>query len=211
MKRIKLTTFTLSIMLLISAVGNAQSKTAATSENNKSTSVLGNLWSKIAGSSLPLINKDLVGKWEFQGTACSFETENLLKKAGGAVVASQVESKFDDYCTKAGIRKGTANFTFNADNTYSAHLGLAKLSGKYQVNDSTQLVTMTYLFGMGKLSAVAHKSGSNMQLLFDADSMLKLMKVISKFTDSTSVVVLGKVADMYDGMLLGFDLDLDKI
>ena len=42
-----------------------------------------------SGSSL--LERDLVGGWEYRRTACMFETENLLKKAGGAVVASQVE------------------------------------------------------------------------------------------------------------------------
>ena len=32
------------------------------------------------------------------------------------------------------------------------------------------------------------------------------MKFVSQFTQNTSVEVLGKMADLYDGMLLGFDM-----
>ena len=195
----------LSIFISIASC-NAQTKTTSSaSKASKSTSVLGGIINKITGTS-SLTNKDLVGKWEFQGTDCAFETDNLLKKAGGAIVATQVEAKFDDMCKKAGIKTSNTSFTFNADSTYSARLGLGKISGKYLVNDSTHSVTMSYMFGIGKLHAVAKKSGSDLKLLFDADSMLKLMKVLSKFTSDTSVEVLGKMADMYDGMLLGFDM-----
>ena len=65
---------------------------------------------------------------------------------------------------------------------------------------------MTYLLGVGKLKATVAVSSHEMKLLFDADSFLKLMKIISQFTNDASIEVLGKMADMYDGMLLGFDM-----
>lgn len=196
-----------AISLLISfsyAVGQ-NNKPAA--ENN--TSVLSGMWNKLVGSST-FTQKDLVGKWGFKGTACTFETENLLKKAGGAVVASQVENKFDDYCKTMGIKEGNTSFIFNADSTYSAKMGLAKLSGKFRMDEKTKLVTMSYMFGVGKMHATAVKSGSDLKLMFDSDSFLKLMKFLSKFSNDTSVEILAKMADMYDGMLLGFDLNKQK-
>jgi len=203
-KKIKIA-LSLIALILCTSIGVAQTK--STPENKqKSESGLSGILGKITGSSQKPM--ELAGTWGFQGTSCAFETDNLLKKAGGAIVATQVESKFDGMCQSAGIKKGNTRFVFNADSTYSANLGFASISGKYSITASEPQpqLTMTYLLGLGKLNAVVRQSGSKINLLFDADSMLKLMKILSKFTDDSSVAVLAKMNDMYDGMLLGFEL-----
>ena len=193
------------IAVICSQLSFAQ--TASTSTTKQSSSfldkTLGKLQSTLTGSAT---NADLTGTWNYNGTACKFETENLLKKAGGAVVASQVEKQFNEYCTKFGIKEGNCNFVFNKDSTYSAKLGLAKFSGKYSYDKQTKALTMTYLQGIGKLKAYPIQSGDNMKLMFDADGFLKLMKTLSTFTKNNSIEILAAMNDMYDGMLLGFDL-----
>jgi hypothetical protein len=46
--------------------------------------------------------------------------------------------------------------------------------------------------------------------MFDADGFLKLMKTISPFTKDNSIEILAAMNDVYDGMLLGFDLNKPK-
>lgn len=161
-----------------------------------------------SGSSL--LERDLVGGWEYRRTACMFETENLLKKAGGAVVASQVEKTFDEYCTRIGIKDGKCEFTFKEDSTYTAKLGLLKFSGKFRVDEKGKILSMSYLQGLGSVKAYPIRSRSGLKLLFDADGFLQMMKTASMFTKNNSVEVLAAMADLYDGMLLGFDLELKK-
>ncbi len=170
-----------------------------------SQSALDKTWSKVTEFfSSP--SKELAGQWNYRDVACIFETENLLKKAGGSIVAAQVEKQFDEYLQKVGIKKGESNFVFNTDSTYSAHLGLLNFSGKYSVNPETKQMEMTFLKGIGKIKATPLLSGNRFKLLFDADSFLKLMKTMSMFTKDNSIEILAAMADMYDGMLLGFDL-----
>ena len=179
------------------------------SAQNNSSSALSNIWNKLTGSST-FVQNDLVGKWDFKSSACTFETENLLKKAGGALVASQVEGAFNEYCQKFGIKEGTTSYTFNSDSTYTAKLGSLKLSGKYKLDEKTKWMTMNYAFGIGKINAQVVKSGNTLKLMFDADNFLKMMKTLSMFTNNNKVEILAKMADMYDGMLLGFDLEKEK-
>lgn len=175
-------------------------------DSSSSGSALGKIWSKMV-SSAPLSQKDMVGTWGYRGSACAFETENLLKKAGGSIVAGQVENKFDEYFKKVGIKDdASCYFTFNQDGSYSAKLGVAKLSGKYSLDEKTKVVTMSYLAGVAKMHPSVMKSGGKLKLMYDADGFLKLMKTLSMFTKDNSVEVLAAMADMYDGMLLGFDL-----
>ena len=194
--------FTLLVVLLFfpSLVLRAQ-----TPPDSTSGSALGKIWSKLT-SSAALSEKDLIGKWDYRGSACTFETENLLKKAGGSVVATQVENKFDDYLQKVGVRKGTSYFTFNDDGSYSAKLGVAKLSGKYSLDEKTKMLTMSYMLGVAKMHPRVVKSGKTLKLMYDADSFLKLMKTLSMFTKDNSIEILAAMADLYDGMLLGFDV-----
>lgn len=183
---------------------SAQNKTVT-----DSTSTFGEIWNKITGT-LPFTQKDLIATWNYKGTVCKFETDNLLKKAGGAVVATQVESAFDEYCQKMGIKEGNSYFIFHTDSTYSAKLGVIKLSGKCKLNDETKMMSMTYALGIGKTNATVVKSGNKLKLYFDADSFLKMMKTLSMFTNNNKVEILAKMAELYDGMLLGFDLEKEK-
>ena len=181
------------------------SDSASDGKKSGSGSVLGDILNSVTGK-LPLTQKNMVGTWNFQGTSCAFETENLLKKAGGAVVARQVEEKFDETCKDLGIDEKNTGFVFKADSTYTGRIGGVKISGKYLLDTDTKKVRMSYLLGIGHLNASVAVSSREMKLFFDADSILKLMKFVSQFTQNTSVEVLGKMADLYDGMLLGFDM-----
>lgn len=69
---------------------------------------------------------------------------------------------------------------------------------------------MSYLRGLGNMTANVHRSRSGLKLLFDADSFLQMMKTVSMFTKNNSVEILAAMADLYDGMLLGFDLEMKK-
>ncbi|WP_294082641.1 DUF4923 family protein [Proteiniphilum sp. UBA5384] len=170
--------------------------------NSKST--FNNLLNKVVESRTGTF--DISGRWTYQGAACSFESDNILKKTGGAVAANQLEKQFDEYLTKMGISEGAGEFTFNADSTYSAILGKAKLSGDYTLDESNKTITLSYLKGIAKIDASVVKSGNNLQLLFDADSILRLLKIISVTTNNNMLKAISSITDQYDGMLLGFDL-----
>lgn len=149
---------------------------------------------------------DITGRWTYKGAACSFESGNILKKAGGAVASNQLEKQFDEYLSKLGITEGAGEFTFNADSTYSAILGKAKLNGDYTLDESNKTITLTYLKGMAKIDASVVKSGNSLQLLFDADSILRLLKIISVTTNNNTLKAVTAITDQYDGVQLGFDL-----
>ena len=47
--------------------------------------------------------EDIAGEWTSTGSAVSFQSDNLLKKAGGSAAAGAVENKLDDYYKKFGL------------------------------------------------------------------------------------------------------------
>lgn len=146
---------------------------------------------------------NIEGTWNYKGTACEFESDNLLKKAGGAVASSALENKLDEYCSKAGIKPGSFNYTFNADSTFTNTYGKKTFRGKYSISNDT--VTLKY-FGLVAFHAKANSSNDNLVLLFDADKLLKLMSTLGNMSKSTAMQTLSNLADQYDGARLGFDL-----
>lgn len=169
-----------------------------------SRSILNGFLNKIVESSTGTF--DITGRWTYKGAACSFKSDNILKKAGGAVASNQLEKQFDEYLSKLGITEGAGEFTFNADSTYSAILGKTRLSGDYALDKSNKTITLSYLKGMAKIDASIIKSGNSLQLLFDADSILRLLKIISTTTNSSALKTISAITDQYDGVQLGFDL-----
>lgn len=148
---------------------------------------------------------EMCGTWDYSGMACEFETENLLKKAGGAVATSAVEKELNQQCAKIGIVPGKFGFTFNADSTFVNTYGKKQYKGTYSYNAHTQSVNLKYARIIG-FSAKTEVSVKDMTLLFNADKLLTLLTFFGSKSNSTLIKTASNLAKEYDGMLLGFEL-----
>ncbi len=169
-------------------------------------SVITDIINSVMGSK-PLTEESMYGQWGYDGTSVAFETENLWKKAGGKVAAYQVESKLDKTARQLGLASKNTYFVFNKDKTYKAVVRGIPLSGEYSLDPQTKKVRLSYLMGLGSLNTTIVLAGNNMKIMFDADSILKIAKMAGQVTGDSSLKALGDIAEMYDGMLLGFDLN----
>lgn len=188
------------------AQSNGTSGTSTGATSGTSTGILGNILSNLLGASSTLTQADLVGKWNYTGPDCVFESENLLMQAGGAVAATKIESKLSETLGKVGIKAGSCSFTFNEDNTYSAVIGGRTISGNYTLDAANKKLTMTYLAGVATMNPQIVKSGNSISLLYEADKLLALANGISAVSGSTSVKTLGNLLSQYDGLLVGIQL-----
>lgn len=147
----------------------------------------------------------MVGTWLYSGSAIEFESDNLLKKAGGSVAAATAEAKLNEQLAKIGIKEGQLSFTFNADSTFNAQLGTKSLKGTYSYDKSTQRANLKFAKLIG-LSAKVNCTSSNMDLLFNSDKLLKLIVFLSGKSSNTTLKTISSLAGSYDGMMLGFSL-----
>ncbi len=162
--------------------------------------------SKVVSTVTGLSTSDnITGSWNYTGSAVEFKSDDLLKKAGGAVAASTVESKVDAQLTKVGIKPGQMNFTFNADSTFTSTVGARNMSGTYTYDKSTRKVQLTYAYLLN-ISANVNCTSSTMELLFESDKLLKILAFLSSKSSNTSIKAIGTLANGYDGMLIGFDM-----
>lgn len=151
-------------------------------------------------------NVQLEGTWVFQGSAIEFESDNLLMKAGGAAASSAVENKLDEQLTKVGIKPGQVSFTFKADSTFTTTVAGKSMPGKYSYNAETKQLQLKYA-RLLNINAKLNYTTSSIDLLFNSDKLLKLVAFLSKQTNNATLSTLGSVADSYDGMLVGLQLD----
>ena len=88
MKRKLLSFAVLITLLLVPTVNRAQSIKDLFNKDNISKVV-----NAVTGHTETV---DMTGTWRYTGSAIEFESENLLKKAGGTVAASAAEQKLDE-------------------------------------------------------------------------------------------------------------------
>jgi hypothetical protein len=148
---------------------------------------------------------DMTGTWSYTGSAIEFESENLLKKAGGTVAASAAEQKLDEQLAKLGIKEGQLSFTFNTDSTFVSTLGKRKLNGTYSYNPTTGMLQLKYM-KLIPMNAKVNYTTQQMDLLFEADKLLKLITFLSSKSSSATLKAISSLADSYDGMMLGYEL-----
>lgn len=195
--------------LLGNALGGSTTTTTTettTSTSSSTTSVLGNLLSGLLSGSSTLSTSDLTGTWNYQGTACAFESENLLAKAGGAVAATKIESELNSQLSKVGIKEGSCSFTFNSDNTYTATIAGRTISGNYTLDSANKKIKLTYLAGLGSTTPRITKSGSKINLLFESDKLLTLLKGASALSSNSTLSTVSSLLDNYDGLYIGLEL-----
>ena len=63
---------------------------------------LGNTIKSILGTDKPR-ERDLIGTWHYRQPGVAFTTENLLAKAGGETIATEIKEKLSNTYTKVGI------------------------------------------------------------------------------------------------------------
>ena len=196
MKRIYYVTLIITL-LMITSNSNAQSlKDLLTKDNIEK--VVG----AVTGKST---TTDITGTWQYSGSAISFESDNLLQKAGGAAAAGVAEEKLNEQLEKLGIKKGQMSFTFSADSTFTVQVGSRKLPGTYTFDNANQKINLKFA-KLLSVNATLKATSSSMDLLFNSDKLLKIIVYISGKSSNSTLQAISSLAESYDGMMLGFSL-----
>lgn len=154
---------------------------------------------------------DLQGNWNYVEPACKMKSEDVLAEAGGALMSSALEKKITTVYTKVGIVPGKFSYTFNSDSTFTNVIGKKTLKGTYSLDEKNRVLVLNYTLGnaftVKRTEVQLVKSGDQVSMLFNADGLMKFVKVLSsmvKKSDTSST--LSSLLEGYDGMLLGFEM-----
>lgn len=192
--------------LLTNMAGTTTETGTSTATSETAGSLLGNLLGSFLGQSTTISQSNIVGTWNYQGTDCVFESQNLLAQAGGAVASGKIESQLNTQLAKVGIKQGACSFTFNKDNTYSATIGSRTISGNYRLDTKNKQMTMTYLAGLGTMTPHVAMQNGKLSLLFESDKLLTLMKGVSAISGSSSIKTISSLLGNYEGLYIGLQM-----
>jgi hypothetical protein len=156
-----------------------------------------------------ITEQSFVGTWTYQEPQVRFESESLLTKAGGTVMAQSIEKSLDKYLSKVGITKGATTYTFNQDKTFTISTkGRTISSGTYAYDRNTKTLSLNGTLGIMNQTCTVGMDGTNLCLLYDADKLLSVLNGVGQLLGKTGA--LGTVASVfggsYDGMKVGFSL-----
>lgn len=191
---------------IFGALGNLGGNSSQTSTSgNGGGNTLGNLLEGVFSSSNITV-QDLAGVWTSNGPAVCFQSENMLKKAGGIAAAAMVEKELSPYYSKLGLN-GTV-ITIQTDGTFSMKTKMVTLNGT--ITQSTKgkgVFDFNFtMLGM-KLATVttyAEKTSKTLNIMFDASKLTNLLSAISKVVNIKTLSAITKILDMYDGLCVGF-------
>lgn len=146
------------------------------------------------------------GTWTYTGSALAFESNNLLQQAGGAVAASAVEKKLDDFLQRIGIQSGQMSFTFAADSTFQTTIKGKTMKGTYSYDQSTKKAQLKFS-KLLNINTTVNCTSQQMELLFPSDRLLDLLTFLASKSNNATLQSIGSLAESYDGMMLGFTLE----
>lgn len=152
----------------------------------------------------------LEGTWSYASPAVSFKSENLLKKAGGAAVASSIESKLTPAYKISGIDK--LQLTIDKEGNFSMKVKGITLKGVITANEGNAQSNFVFNFNagtfkIGKIDAYIEKSLlGEMNVMFDVSKLMTIIKTVSKVAGNSTLNTLTSALESYDGICAGFKL-----
>ena len=145
----------------------------------------------------------LVGTWAYEEPAIQFESESLLKKAGGVAASQAVADNLMPYFEKMGFKPGKIILDFREDNTCSYTLGDRSFEGTYDFDEKTKKLTLkTPLFPLP--AAYLSVVNDQMAMTYDASKLINLVQVAGLVSNQPTVSAMSILADSYEGMKTGF-------
>ena len=213
-----------SLTGMFSSSSSATTATSQVTETSSTANTVLNVLGNLIGSSLPVSESSLVGTWNYEGVSCVLESDQALANLGGNVVTSSIEGKLDTYLAKVGVAPGACTFTFLDNDSCKFTVMNRSLNGTYKLNTEDKTVALSFY---GYLNMTAHVSygAQNVNLVFEADRMLELIKkvtsMVSSGSDSSAADLLtngngattlatlktmSALLDNYTGMMLGMKL-----
>ena len=169
-------------------------------------SSIGNIVNNVISSDSITVAQ-ITGAWSYSGPAVSFQSDDLLKKAGGAAVASTVESKLAPYYQRAGLEglkmtfdgKGNVTLVFKSGRTLNGTVAQGEKAGQLVFNFSrlgsnfgniTDYVTL----------------GTDLSILMDVSKLRDLVAAVAKYTKNSSAETASSLLNQYKGIYAGIKL-----
>ena len=189
------------ISTVLGALGGASATTSDDGGSTSANGVISGILNSVLNSFSTVSEDKLVGTWNYKGSAFVFESDNALATLGSDAVAKQVSSKVDTYLAKVGVKEGACSMVFNEDETCLFNVGQRGLNGTYTYNPSTK--ELAFAFGVIKTKAYVVSDSGNINIVFQSNGLLKILKAVSAASSKSTLKMLNTLLQNYDGLRVG--------
>lgn len=144
--------------------------------------IVSNLFNEVVGSvtgGQKLTVDAISGTWNYEGTTCALESDEMLAELGSRLVTVKVEEKINSLLLKVGVQKGTSSLTFTADGTCTALVNGRSFAGTYTIGEDGKSMAFSFLLGKLTLNSTVQYTANSMNISFDANKILGIVKNLS--------------------------------
>lgn len=149
--------------------------------------------------------EQMAGTWKSTGSAVAFQSDNLLKKAGGGAAANTIEKKLDSYYKKFGLNNAT--LTVTKEGKFTLKADKITLNGTVTKRSDGNFDFTFTPFGNMKLGSVktyVTKSPSGLNVMFDASKLMSILSTLSGMVNNSTLSTMSDLLNGYDGLCVGF-------
>ncbi len=150
----------------------------------------------------------IVGTWGYTGPGVKFESDDWTSEIGGTALEPAIISKLESAYALVGIKPGACSFTFEREGAFTASLGSHNLSGTYEFDASTHVITLHFAKGkydLGSVPGHAYISGEAFQLVFPVNRLVAMIKTLGNKV--SKLAALSNLLEKYDNVYIGFRFD----
>ena len=126
-------------------------------------------------------------------------------------VKGKMEEQLEKLYALAGIRAGACKFSFAADKRFTATFGSRTFTGTYEFTGESHDIAlhfeMSSKYDLGTLNGKTYLSGTDLQILFPATRLLKMVDVLGQklASFSTTAATVSTLVGKFDDLYLGFE------
>jgi len=153
----------------------------------------------------------MIGDWQYASPGVKLESDDVLADVGASALTGKMEARLETLYALAGIRAGACRFSFAADKRFTATFGSRTMQGTYEFTGESHDIVLHFetssKYDLGTLGGKAYLSGTDLQILFPATRLLKMVEVVGNKLSSvvSSASAVGALAGKFDGLYLGFE------
>lgn len=144
------------------------------------------------------------GTWRYSSPAVRLNSDNALTQVASSALSTTVNDKLAPIFEKLGVKEGFCTITFNADGTFSMPVKNKSLSGKYEFDSSTHMLTLKLGDkGLISVKGFAYISGSDLQMVFSIEKLTTLLTELG--SQSNALAGISATLAKYKDVMLGFE------
>lgn len=149
----------------------------------------------------------IYGEWNYAQPGLKLSSSSsTLSDVTASALSSSIQAKMVPYYEKVGIREGACKFVFNQDGTFSSTFGQRTSGGTFTFDGQSNQIELKYergLLKLGTINAYAYMNGTELQLLFPMDNLLKMLSSLGSASSSLEGVT--SLLKNYDSIKIGFE------